>query len=212
MKSCREAEGASSAACKQGIWKIPSSPELVAPGFVSWRIFLVSCINWAAGAQEMLVCRDGDGAAISDPVLTMSLPWAGIVPAALCPSPSSATGAGHSRGAGDSSARARFPAPWWSVSPHTRVLHPCPAPGRGRLLARAGGTFLLQRGSPGAVLEEFSPGFVLCGGHAPGGWGMLCGALVGDFWCGFCSSGVFKSSVGPDSVCCPGEAYGVAGC
>lgn len=36
--------------------------------------------------------------------------------------------------------------------------------------------------------------------------------LVEDFYCSFCSSGIFKSSVCPDSVCCPGETIGIAGC
>lgn len=36
--------------------------------------------------------------------------------------------------------------------------------------------------------------------------------LAEDSYCSFCSSGIFKSSVCPDSVCCPGETISVAGC
>ena len=71
--------------------------------------FPVSCINSAAGAQEMLVCSEGDSAAITGPVLApaplLGMGWDGIAPRSPVPgpSPSSAAGAGHSHGAGASS-------------------------------------------------------------------------------------------------------------
>lgn len=137
----------------------------------------------------------------------------GIVPhsPAPGPSPSTAAGAGHSRSAGASSPPAHGFMHCGGPSPHA-LASSIPASPR-YVHGGRGAQFCCSKvlGDRGKIfLTWVCPLWRRCA-RLPEDvvWSEV---LAEDFCYNFCSSGVFKSSVHPDSVCCPGEMYGIAGC